>query len=138
MFEYESTDAAIASVTGLNGISLGEFRLSLQRVPQAMVSMLLQPVVSKAPEAKNPLVEMPPTAALQLCNMVAAEDLRDDELYLELMEDVADECNSHGTVRSIAIPRPMDSATNTGDYSVSDKSEGLLHWNCYLVIFRLS
>ena len=42
------------------------------------------------------------TAVLQ----VSAEDLRDDELFEDLQEDIAEECNSYGTVRSIVIPRP--------------------------------
>jgi hypothetical protein len=44
--------------------------------------------------------------------MTTAEDLADDELYLELQEDVAEECNNYGTVKSIVIPRvPIDGSS---------------------------
>ena len=37
--------------------------------------------------------------------MVKLGDLQDDELYEELLEDVAEKCNTHGAVKSIVIPR---------------------------------
>lgn len=128
VLEYETKEAANAAVSGLSGILFGELKLSLQCVPQSMAALLLQPS-NKPSQVQDselpPVFEVPPTAALQLSNMVSEEDLRDEELYAELLEDVADECNSHGTVRSIVIPRPVDSAT-AGDYSVNDKHAGIL------------
>ena len=40
--------------------------------------------------------------------------MRDDEIYEELQQDIADECNQHGTVRSIIIPRPVGDAVGPG------------------------
>jgi hypothetical protein len=37
--------------------------------------------------------------------MTTPEDLRDDELYMELQEDVAEECNNYGAVKRVFIPR---------------------------------
>lgn len=129
IIEYETSEASDAAVAGLSGIAFGELKLLLQRIPQSMANMLLQPSKStekhRQEKVSNPLLDMPPTSALQLSNMIAADDLRDDELYSELIEDVADECNTHGTVRSIVIPRPVDVATSSNDYSQDDKDAGI-------------
>lgn len=129
VLEYETKQAADGAVSGLNGVSLGEIKLSLQCVPQSMAALLLQPstkIAAPVDESKspNPLLSLKPTAAIQLSNMVADEDLRDDELYAELVEDVADECNTHGTVRSIVIPRPVEASLVNSEYSSRDKSSG--------------
>lgn len=127
VIEYETSQAADAAVSGLGGIALGESKLALQRVPQSMAIMLLRPANAVKKESimqKDPLLALKPTAALQLSNMVTSTDLIDDELYAEVMEDVADECNSHGTVRSIVIPRPNDRIASSNDYSCEDKDAG--------------
>lgn len=49
-----------------------------------------------------------PTEVLCLMNMVAPEELLDDEEYEEIVEDVRDECSKYGAVKSIEIPRPVD------------------------------
>jgi hypothetical protein len=141
VLEYEAPSSAAAAVSGLSGVHLGEARLSLQSVPQAMAALLLLPSANRAaplpaapyparppapaPAKANPLLRMPPTPALQLDHMVGEDALRDDELYAELMEDVADECNSHGTVRSIVIPRPADATTVEDRYSLKDTVAGI-------------
>jgi len=37
--------------------------------------------------------------------VVKLGDLQDDELYEELLEDVAEKCNTYGALKSIVIPR---------------------------------
>jgi hypothetical protein len=37
--------------------------------------------------------------------MTTPEDLSDDELYMELQEDVSEECNNYGAVKRVFIPR---------------------------------
>lgn len=49
-----------------------------------------------------------PTEVLCLMNMVAPEELLDDDEYEEIVEDVRDECSKYGQVKSIEIPRPVD------------------------------
>eukprot|EP00741_Cyanophora_paradoxa_P025541 tig00000383_g24647.t1 len=46
------------------------------------------------------------TRILVLSNMVALEDLKDDEGYEEIRDDVKDECEKFGTVENVFIPRP--------------------------------
>lgn len=63
-----------------------------------------------APPARDPLADHPPSSVIRLSNMTTAEDLTSDENYNDLLEDVADECNTHGTVKSIIIPRGFDAS----------------------------
>lgn len=48
------------------------------------------------------------TDVLCLLNMVTTEELRDDEEYEDIVEDIREECNKIGSVRSIEIPRPIE------------------------------
>lgn len=129
-FEYEDPSITDSTIQGLNGLDIGGMKLSLQRVPQGMASVLLRRSVVVRPPLPpvprpNPLLQLAPTCALQLSNMVLPEDLRDEQLYEELMEDVADELNSHGTVRSIVIPRPRDANDISGGFSAADIAAGV-------------
>ena len=51
--------------------------------------------------------EAPATEVLCLLNMVTEKELEDDEEYDEIVEDVKEECNKYGQVKSIEIPRPI-------------------------------
>lgn len=52
-------------------------------------------------------------------NMVAPEELLDDEEYEEIVEDVKEECSKYGQVKSIEIPRPVDGLDIPGTGKVS-------------------
>jgi len=47
--------------------------------------------------------------------MVTADDLRDDEEYADILEDIREECNKLGKVRSVAIPRPSSSSSSSSE-----------------------
>ena len=51
------------------------------------------------------LARMPPSSILRLANMASEEELADDALYEELVEDIAQEMNIHGTVKTLLVPR---------------------------------
>lgn len=36
------------------------------------------------------------------------DELKDEEEYEDILEDIKEECNKYGVVRSIEIPRPID------------------------------
>lgn len=114
VLEYEDNSVTEAAMKGLEEITLGKNKLIVQRVPVQNVSLLLQPtnlqsssqdLTTLKNEINDPLTHYPTTNVIRLLNMVTSEDLSDDELYMELLEDVGEECNSHGTVKSIQIPR---------------------------------
>lgn len=40
--------------------------------------------------------------------MVTPEELMEEEEYEDILEDIKEECNKHGVVRSVEIPRPIE------------------------------
>lgn len=50
----------------------------------------------------------PSTEVLCLLNMVTPDELRDEDEYEEILDDIREECNKYGVVRSIEIPRPIE------------------------------
>jgi len=45
---------------------------------------------------------------LCLLNMVTPDELKDEEEYEDIIEDIREECNKYGVVRSLEIPRPIE------------------------------
>ena len=66
-----------------------------------------------------------PTEVLCLMNMVAPEELLDDEEYEEILEDVREECSKYGQVKSIEIPRPVDGLDVPGTGKVKTRVCGV-------------
>ncbi|KAF4149221.1 RNA recognition motif-containing protein [Phytophthora infestans] len=100
LFEYEDSDVAAQAVEGLNGLSIGGILLSVQRQPASSAAAL------PSAAAANP--EDQPSAVLKMANMVSIDELRDDEEYADLAEDVEEECKRFGGVTGMEIPRPKD------------------------------
>ncbi|POM69179.1 Splicing factor U2af large subunit [Phytophthora palmivora] len=96
LFEYEDNDVASQAVEGLNGLSIGGILLSVQRQPPSTGATLVA----------NP--EDQTSAVLKMANMVSIDELRDDEEYADLAEDVEEECKRFGSVAGMEIPRPKD------------------------------
>ena len=114
MFEYGDSAAADGAVSGLDKLEIADHRLSVQRVPAHAASLLLQPTSAPAapprpppPAARevDPLTLLPPTPVIRLSNMTTPAELASDEEYMELQEDVSEECNVYGSVCSVVIPR---------------------------------
>lgn len=127
------TDRAIQ---GLNGFELGDKKLIVQRASvgaksgplastnnltglnPAAAAALLPPVQIQVPGLPNITSSSAPrvlTEVLCLMNMVEANELRDDEEYEEILEDIKEECSKYGTVKSIEIPRPPPKASRDGE-----------------------
>lgn len=125
----EYLDSAITdqAILGLHGFEIGDKKLVVQRAsvgaksgPLASVpnlsglnpsaaAALLPPVQIQVPGLPNITPNSTPrilTEVLCLMNMVEPSELKDDEEYQDILEDIRDECSNYGTVRSIEIPRP--------------------------------
>jgi splicing factor U2AF subunit len=106
--EYAITDQAIA---GLNGMQLGDKKLIVQRASvgakNATVGQIA-PVQIQVPGLSGVGASGPATEVLCLLNMVTADELKDEEEYDDILEDIKEECNKYGVVRSIEIPRPIE------------------------------
>merc|ERR1711970_1129299 len=101
--DHMVTDQAIA---GLNGMQLGDKKLIVQRASVGSKALLGVPAQIQVPGMAN----MGPGAATEvlcLLNMVVEEELRDEEEYEDILEDIREECSKYGEVRSLEIPRPL-------------------------------
>ncbi|KAG6970687.1 hypothetical protein JG687_00002479 [Phytophthora cactorum] len=101
LFEYEDSDVAAQAVEGLNGLSIGGILLSVQRQPPSSGAAVALPSAAVNPEGQ-------PSPVLKMANMVSIDELRDDEEYADLAEDVEEECKRFGSVTGMEIPRPKD------------------------------
>ncbi|XP_061771294.1 U2 small nuclear RNA auxiliary factor 2a isoform X2 [Nerophis ophidion] len=113
--EYVDVNLNDQAIAGLNGMQLGDKKLLVQRASvgskNATLTTINQtPVTLQVPGLNSSVTQMGglPTEVLCLMNMVAPEELVDDEEYEEIVEDVRDECSKYGQVKSIEIPRPVD------------------------------
>jgi splicing factor U2AF subunit len=113
-FEYVEHGVTDTAIAGLNGMQMGDKKLVVQR---AMVG-----AKNANPEIAAQIMGIPisipglqlegndggqSTNILCLMNMVTMDELKDDEEYESIMEDVGDECGKYGQVVSIEIPRPI-------------------------------
>merc|ERR1711970_1632385 len=97
------TDQAIA---GLNGMQLGDKKLTVQRASVGSKALLGVPATIQVPGMAN----MGPgqaTEVLCLLNMVVEDELKDEEEYEDILEDIREECSKFGEVKSLEIPRPV-------------------------------
>uniref|UniRef100_A0A8B9HR23 Splicing factor U2AF subunit n=1 Tax=Astyanax mexicanus TaxID=7994 RepID=A0A8B9HR23_ASTMX len=114
--EYVDVNLNDQAIAGLNGMQLGDKKLLVQRASvgaknATMTSINETPVTLQVPGLMNTSMNQMggiPTEVLCLMNMVAPEELLDDDEYEEIVEDVRDECSKYGQVKSIEIPRPVD------------------------------
>lgn len=110
--EYAITDQAIA---GLNGMQLGDKKLIVQRASVGAKNAAIgqvAPVQIQVPGLSGVGASGPATEVLCLLNMVTADELKDEEEYEDILEDIKEECNKYGVVRSIEIPRPIEGELN--------------------------
>ncbi|XP_028027019.1 splicing factor U2AF 50 kDa subunit isoform X1 [Bombyx mandarina] len=113
--DISMTDQAIA---GLNGMQLGDKKLIVQRASIGAKNSTLEMGYFSALTGAAPVqIQVagltlagagPPTEVLCLLNMVTPDELRDEEEYEDILEDIKEECNKYGVVRSIEIPRPIE------------------------------
>ncbi|XP_072316426.1 U2 small nuclear RNA auxiliary factor 2a isoform X1 [Eucyclogobius newberryi] len=113
--EYVDVNLNDQAIAGLNGMQLGDKKLLVQRASvgsknASLTTINQTPVTLQVPGLNSSVTQMGglPTEVLCLMNMVAPEELIDDEEYEEIVEDVRDECGKYGQVKSIEIPRPVD------------------------------
>lgn len=58
--------------------------------------------------------------------MVTPEELMEEEEYEDILEDIKEECNKYGVVRSVEIPRPIEGVDVPGCGKVHIKNFHLL------------
>lgn len=108
--EYVEVTTTDQAIMGLNGMQLGDKKLIVQRasVGAKNSQMNQAPVQIQVPGLQLQGGAGPPTEVLCLMNLVCPEELRDEEEYEDILEDIHEECNKYGVVKSIEIPRPIE------------------------------
>jgi len=66
--------------------------------------------------------------------MVTPEELRDEEEYEDILEDIKEECNKYGVVRSVEIPRPIEGVDVPGCGKVTNLRTSFAVESSFLVI----
>lgn len=109
------TDIACAA---LNGLKMGDKTLTVRRatassgqpkpdqenvLAQAQQHIALQKLVLQVGAFGPPEI---PTKVVCLTQVVSPDELRDDDEYEEIVEDMREECGKHGSVVNLVIPRP--------------------------------
>lgn len=111
--EYVDPLVTEAAIQGLNGMQLGDKKLIVQLASIGAKTGPTVPITAGAPvTVQVPGLTItggsgPSTEVLCLLNMVTEDELLDDEEYDEIVDDVKEECNKYGSVKSIEIPRPI-------------------------------
>ncbi|XP_021962964.1 splicing factor U2AF 50 kDa subunit isoform X2 [Folsomia candida] len=114
--EYADITITDHAIAGLNGMTLGDKKLIVQRASigakNTAVAGALGAVAIQVPGLNAGLMSMggagPPSEVLCLMNMVTPDELKDEEEYEDILEDIKEECGKYGIVRSLEIPRPIE------------------------------
>lgn len=69
--------------------------------------------------------EAVPTRVLQMLNMVTPEELADPEEFVEICEDIKEECGKYGQVVEVKVPRPAVTDSGKFDARASESIEDL-------------
>ncbi|KAH9565368.1 hypothetical protein CY35_04G074700 [Sphagnum magellanicum] len=86
--------------SGANAVALGGLGMMPGIPPGLMASML--PGMGNG--LSNPLETT--TKVIALTQVVSADELKDDEEYEEILEDMREECGKYGNLVELVIPRP--------------------------------
>lgn len=109
--EYADVTVTDQAISGLNGMQLGDKKIIIQRASvgaKNAAAYAQMPVQIQVPGFNLAAGPGQPTEVLCLLNMVTPDELKDDEEYEDILEDIKEECNRYGVVRSLEIPRPLD------------------------------
>eukprot|EP00246_Nothoceros_aenigmaticus_P018117 TRINITY_DN9373_c0_g2_i1.p1 TRINITY_DN9373_c0_g2~~TRINITY_DN9373_c0_g2_i1.p1 ORF type:complete len:430 (+),score=93.92 TRINITY_DN9373_c0_g2_i1:439-1728(+) len=87
--------------SGANALPLGNLPM------MSGISGGLMPGMVGMSNGLSPVAETP-TKVVCLTQVVSADELRDDEEYDEILEDMKEECGKYGNIVNLAIPRPRD------------------------------
>lgn len=130
--EYLDPNVTDQAILGLNGFDIGDKKLIVQRAsvgaksgplatagggllgsaaglvgaPNMTSIPPVQIQVPGLPSIQPSVVPRVLTEVLCLMNMVEPDELKDDQEYEDILEDIREECQKYGRVKSIEIPRP--------------------------------
>jgi len=125
-FEYVDPSVTDTACQGLNGMELGDRYLVVQRASIGATKADGSQIPFDLDEIPKPI--MPATELsggsgariLLMLNMVTHDDLVDDQEYIDLLEDIKEECGSYGSVEDLRIPRPVKKDRSAGQQAMQE------------------
>ncbi|KMZ61277.1 Splicing factor U2af large subunit B [Zostera marina] len=142
---YQDSAVTDIACAALNGLKMGDKTLTVRRatvsgqvkpeqemiLQQAQQHIAIQKIVLQSSGATLPGLGLitnasspVPTKVICLTEVISVEDLRDDEEYTEILEDMREESGKFGSLVNVVIPRP----SSTGDV-VSGVGKVFLEYN---------
>ncbi|KAL0299420.1 UNVERIFIED_CONTAM: Splicing factor U2af large subunit B [Sesamum radiatum] len=114
---YQDLSVTDIACAALNGIKMGDKTLTVRRANQGasqpkpeQESVLLHAQQQIALQRLMLAPNMAPaTKVVCLTQVVTAEELKDDDDYEDIVEDMRTECGKFGTLVNVIIPRPLPS-----------------------------
>ncbi|KAL9310213.1 Splicing factor U2af large subunit B [Arabidopsis thaliana] len=110
---YQDPSVTDIACAALNGIKMGDKTLTVRRAIQGAIQPKPEQeevlLYAQQQIALQRLMFQPggtPTKIVCLTQVVTADDLRDDEEYAEIMEDMRQEGGKFGNLVNVVIPRP--------------------------------
>lgn len=113
-------------------MQLGDKKLIVQRASVGAKNATVgqaAPVQIQVPGMSMVGTSGPAQEVLCLLNMVTPDELKDEEEYEDILEDIKEECNKYGVVRSIEIPRPIE-----GKIQNNNAANNSMKLNCKIFI----
>jgi len=143
--EYLDESVTDRACSGLNGMKLGDKQLLVQRAIIGAKNPAPQPIAPQPTLLTGPLTASPanilnlaipavtilatlavspqasqPTRVLQLLNVATLEEVKDEDEYAALLEDLRGECEKVGPVRTVTVPRPIFQQESRSFYEDGD------------------
>ncbi|MEN2496820.1 MAG: U2 small nuclear RNA auxiliary factor 2 [Marteilia pararefringens] len=113
--EYSDPSVTQEAIKSLDGMKIDGHTISVKSAsnlngtnPQSAPVPTAVSLQIPGIETINVNVDSEATEILCLLNIIEVDDLRDDEEYEDICEDIRQECEKFGTVVSLEIPRPVD------------------------------
>lgn len=101
---YEDPAAGQIAIEGLHGMKLQDRTLTVRKAEGAQRPTVVGPSGEGQPQP--PSVASSAPRVLKLVEAVTIEELRDDEEYSDIVEDMQEELAKYGDVKALHIPRP--------------------------------
>ncbi|KAI3669607.1 hypothetical protein L6452_40888 [Arctium lappa] len=113
---YQDLSVTDIACAALNGIKMGDKTLTVRRANQGQTqpkpeqeSVLLhaqQQIALQRLMLQPGVIGTTPTKVLCLTQVVTEDELKDDEDYADILEDMNVECGKFGNLEKVVIPRP--------------------------------
>jgi splicing factor U2AF 65 kDa subunit len=101
---YEEPSVGPLAIEGLHGMRIGDRSLTVRKAEGVQRSVPAGGPAAPVGDGGPPAIA--PPRVIKLAEAVTVEELRDDDEYTDIMDDMKEELSKFGTVVALHIPRP--------------------------------